>query len=47
MEDVPTTAVPFDQEYAPPEVIKLMLVVVQVNTVVVGGVMVTIGAVIF
>jgi hypothetical protein len=47
MEDVPTTAVPFDHEYAPPEVIKLMLVVVQVNIVVVGGVIVTLGALIF
>jgi hypothetical protein len=47
MADVPTTDVPFDHEYDPPEAIKLIFVAVQVSMVVVGGVIVTFGALIF
>jgi len=45
---VPTTAVPFDQEYVPPPVaVNVILVVVHVNTVVEGVVMAAKGELIF
>jgi hypothetical protein len=45
---VPTTVVPFDQEYVPPPVaVRLMLVVVHVRMLVLGGVIATTGRLMF
>jgi hypothetical protein len=45
---VPTTVVPFDQEYVPPPVaVRLMLVVVHVRILVLGGVIATTGRLMF
>ena len=45
---VPTTAVPFDQEYeVPPKAVKEIEVVVHVNTEVLGGLITAVGTTMF